>query len=259
MYKKKLAIWNKKKQKFSEEKTKTLLRAVQKIKLTVYFVYENQLVEKEISKIRKRFNIPDNLFEKYNIECSSTFILGLWSQAMQKWREDIIKVKNAKADIALEKYVRENKRLDSLNPKYINDRLWIIIILVKLFEIPPKKVLNCISNLLDFYFPKVNNDLLVQFYPSTTEEELKFIWDDIQKIQQNRISNLLIRRKFEYPMHDADKEAYELKQTTKMKNKDIAEKITEKKLLPKNITTYTYVEVGKSLRRYKKFIELNYS
>lgn len=258
MYKINLATWNKKKQAFSVEKVHTIKRAIGKIRLTQYFVYENELVLKELIKIRRKFDIPDNFYEEFHVECTTEFIAELLAQTMLKWKKEA-KIKSKNTDEKFKSSVYENKNLDSYNPKYINDRLWSFFVWSKLFEIPQDKVINCISNLLDYHFPTVNSGLQIQVYPSTTEEELKFIWDDVQRIQKITIKNLLTRPKFEYQMHDADKKAYELKQTTKMKNKNIAEKIVGLKLLPKNNTTYTYVEVGKSLRRYKKFIRRIYS
>lgn len=59
-------------------------------------------------------------------------------------------------------------------------------------------------------------------------------------------------------MHGIDKKVYELNKSTNMTQKKIAKKINELGIIPKD-KSYTYIEVGKSLRRYKKFIECSYS
>ncbi|MCK5510706.1 hypothetical protein KAI65_04165 [Candidatus Parcubacteria bacterium] len=253
MYKKNIATWNKKKQTFSCEKTDTVVRAVKKIKLTIYFVYENLLVEKEIKKIRKKFHIPEDFYTDFNLDFESNYIVELLIHTMMKWQKVLrtggrkIKNKNFKRQIY------GSKNLNSLNPQYINDRIWSFIIFAKIFEIPEKILLKTISSLLNCQFPKINDKFQIQIYPTTTEAEFKFIWDDIIEKQKKIIPNIETRPKFEYKTHDLDKKTYKLNQTTDKTHKEIAKKINELGIIPKD-KSYTYIEVGKSLRRYKKFI-----
>jgi hypothetical protein len=258
MYKQNLAIKNKKTGEFSKEKSYTILRAVRKIRLTVYFVYENKLIEKEALKIRKKFYIPANFFNEYIKSYRWNIIAGLLAHTMITWIKESRNNSHVLNQKLLKNYIYKNKNLDLYNPKYINDKLWFFIIWAKIFEVPSERLMECISNLLDYYFPTVNDKLQIQVYPSTTEEELKFVWDDIQKIQIKSINNLLTRRKFEYQTHDADKKVCELKKTTKFKNGKIAKEIKRLKLISRN-KTFTYIEVGKASRRYKGFIENKFS
>jgi hypothetical protein len=182
-------------------------------------------------------------------------MIKLLSATFEKWKE----ATGGKADIEiLEKSLRQDKRLASLDPKRVNFHVWLMIVLAKIFEIPKKKTKNCINNIANQYFPKINEKLQLQLHPTTTEEELKFIWDDIQRIQKIYIPNLDTRKKFEYPMHDADKKVYELKKTTEKSDSTIAREMREMRLIPEN-QTFTYIEVGKAARRYKKFIDSAFS
>ena len=258
MYKKNIATWNKKKQTFSCEKTDTVARAAKKIKLTIYYVYENLLIEKEILKIRKRFHIPNDFYTNFNPDFKSNYIAELLVHTMMKWRKVLRTGGREIKDKNFKRQVYTSKSLNNLNPQYINDRIWSFIIFAKIFDIPAKTIQQIAGSLLNYQFPTINDRFQVQIYPTTTEEEYKFIWSDIIEKQKKIIPNIESRPKFEYKMHDVDKEAYKLKQTTNKTHEKIAKKIRSLGIIPKN-QTYTYIEVGKSLRRYKKFIGCSYS
>ncbi len=258
MYIKNIATWNKKKQSFSHGKTDTVVRAVKKIKLTIYFVYENLLIEKEILKIRKKFHIPENFYTDFNPNFESNYIVELLAHTMMKWKKVLRTGGRKIKDKNLKRQVYSSKNLNSLNPRYINDRIWSFIIFAKIFEIPKKILLKTIGSLLNYQFPTINDRFQVQIYPTTTEEEYKLIWYKILEEQRKIIPDAGKRPKFEYQTHDIDKKAYELKQTTNKTHEEIAKKIKNLGIIPEN-KSYTYIEVGKSLRKYKKFIGCSYS
>ncbi len=256
MFKKNIATWNKKKQKFSCEKTDVVVRAFKKIKLTIDYVYENLLIEDKIRKIKKAFDIPDNLCKNFNSKHQPDRIESLLAYTREEWEMTLrAKKQNANYD-ELNKNISE--RLDTLNPQYVNDQIWNSIVNAKIFDIPQEMVISAGNSLLSLNFPKVDNNLQIQVYPCTTESEYKFIWSEIIEKQKNTIPDAGKRRKFEYQMHDVDKKAYELKQSTKLTNEKIANEIKSLGIIPKN-RTYTYIEVGKSIRNYKKFIQCSYS
>ena len=258
MYKRNLATWNKKKQNFSYEKSDTVVRAVKKIKLTIFFVYENQLVKEEIAKIRKAYQIPENFYANFTPNFDSDHIVPLLILVMLEWKKALRNSGRKSDDKNFKRYIYTNKKLNELNPKYINDRIWSFIIIARIFGIPIELLQKILGSLLNYQMPKINDKFQIQIYPTTTEAEFKFIWDDIIEKQKKIIPNIGTRPKFEYQMHDIDKKVYELSQITDKTHKEIAREINKLGIIPKN-KTYTYIEVEKSLRRYKKFIECSYS
>jgi len=249
MYKKNLATWNKKKQAFTVEKINILMRANAKIKLTINYAYEHLKIGEEIMKARKKFNIPDDFFERYQVEQSSNYIADLLVNTIIKWKKEIIKTDNAKINKKLGDYINKNNNLDTLNPKYINQRLWSFIIWAKLYGIPKKILLDCISNLFDYYFPTIDDNLQIKVHPMTTEEEIKFIWPDVTEKQKKIIKNIDKRGKFEYSNHDRDKIAYELRKNNQMPYKEIAGELKKQ-----GLGSYIYIDIPKFIKKYKEFI-----
>ncbi len=245
MYKKNLSKYNKKTEKFSVDKTKTLKRAINKIKLTVYYIYNNKIIEAEINNTRKDFNIPNNFFQDYKINIKSNNIKVLLAETIQEWRKD--KEKNQITELDMQIFNKNN--FDKYNHQQINPELWRLIIGAKLLSIPQKRLFECISSLLDYYFPTVKHNLQIQVYESTTIDEIKFIWSDIEEKQNIKKQCENKKGKFEYPNYERDKTAYRLS-LKKISHKEIAKKLNQT-----YDDVYIYVDVAKFINKYKKFIE----
>lgn len=249
MYKKNLATYNKKTGKFSVDKINTLKHAMDKIRLTVFYIYDNKIIEEEINKTRKKFEIPDNFFENYKININSNKILVLLAKIILEWHRKILKGKNGKRIIELDAQIFNNNNFDKYSHKQINLKLWRLIIGAKFFEIPQKRLLGCMSNMLDYYFPTVNNDLQIQTYESTTINEIKFVWSDIEEKQNIKKQHKKKKGKFEYSNHERDKMAYRLS-LNKMTLKNISKKLNQS-----FEKVCGYADVPKFINKYKKFIE----
>ena len=249
MYKKNLATYNKKTGKFSVDKINTLKHAMDKIRLTVFYIYDNKIIEEEINKTRKKFEIPDNFFEDYKININSNKILVLLAKMILEWHKKILKGKNGKRIIELDAQIFNNNNFDKYSHKQINLKLWRLIIGAKFFEIPQKRLLGCMSNMLDYYFPTVNNDLQIQTYESTTINEIKFVWSDIEEKQNIKKQHKKKKGKFEYPNYGRDKMAYKLS-LNKMTLKNISKKLNQS-----FEKVCGYADVPKFINKYKEFIE----
>ena len=248
-------------------------------------------VEKEIIKIRKKFLIPDNFFVDYKILNDPTFCLIsdremreaisiLLIATTNMWKDKIL-IKEKKLVQAIENFGR--KRYESWiskfqNPKLshqiafvinylvkffvdesteinkpmrINPRIWGIIITAKLFEIPQKMLMTYMNSMLKHYFPTVDKKMRIQFNELTCTEDVKYIWSEVEKQQQEYTKKFGVIEKKEYINHNRDKLAYKLKESDpKISREKIKNKLKKEGYKINFQTSY----ITKIIKNYKNYI-----
>lgn len=153
------------------------------------------------------------------------------------------------------KYFTNQNIEDVDKPMRLNPRIWGSIIIAKVFEIPPEKIIACQKSILKDYFPKVDETLNIQLNEMTSTEDMKYIWSElkIEKLQESYSKNLGIIQKEPYINHDLAKRAYEIKTDfPDISRQDIIDSLREEGYdTDKSIEPYYLTII---LRKYKKFI-----
>jgi hypothetical protein len=160
-------------------------------------------------------------------EKSASATIKLDKKYSSNWRykiveEKIVKKKNKQnyAHANLELYLA-NINVDVCNPKHIDQRLWQMIVAANFFGIPKNRVLKCKKNLLNAYFPTIDEALRIHINEFTSIDDIKYIWST--KVQKKQLAhrwgygekniNIYSKKKgkSKYINHDRDKMAFELK------------------------------------------------
>ena len=275
-----------------EEKNKKILRkevkrrAVDKIKMNIYYIYENLNAKKEIENIKIKFGIPDDFYNRY-VTSMPLFspkealrillfdCISVWNHEFsksEKWQNRIIRnigmkkynsflnsasikkrKEKTKANFILNTFVfyfNNDDTIDLHNPMRINPKIWGQIICAKIFEIPQKNIIDKLKNLTNIYFPAIDENMRIQINELTGIEDIKFVWKQIENRQKkySKYHNLIQNKK--YHNHDRDKLAYELRVIQLKSRKEI------KKLLDAE-GFYTGLRVSyitRMVKSYKNFI-----
>lgn len=167
---------------------------------------------------------------------------------------------------ALDKHISQYDNIDFYKSVRLNPIICWEIVVSKLFEVPQNIVIEHMDQSLDAYFPTINN----QGNKSTDTENVKHAkYMQIQKINNNKkheeqkqktqktikvIVGYLynINKPLEYPCHDIDKKAFELKHNNRMKRAEIVEDKDFKKF---NFEGSDHSHLDKRIKRYEKFIQ----
>jgi hypothetical protein len=153
------------------------------------------------------------------------------------------------------KYFTNQNVEDIDKPMRLNPRIWGSIIVAKVFEIPPEKIIKSMKSILKNYFPTVDETMNIQFNEMTSTEDLKYIWSEskVEKLQEAYSKNLGIIQKEPYINHDLAKRAYEIKTDfPEISRQDIINSLREEGYdADKNIEPYYLTII---LRKYREFI-----
>ncbi|MDP3934678.1 MAG: hypothetical protein Q8Q46_00410 [Candidatus Giovannonibacteria bacterium] len=263
------------------DRAKIEKHAAQKMELSICDIYDSPAIKTEIEKCYEKFNIQPNFFENkqvYLVFCipphpykskqaalDSINLDKLLDQTLKKWSNNYI---NYKAVIALKRYVIKNFKVSFCKPKYLDPAIWYNIAMARLFGIPKKRVLKCMHQILvDEYFPKVNMNLQIQINELTTEEDISYIWQEVEDKQKicswnpkvyrrnpkDKYTNFYGRKKgkTEDPKRERDKTVYDFKKS----NPKATLKNVNKKLIAKGFKTLEdYTHIYKIIERYKKHL-----
>lgn len=265
-------------------KSFVIKRALAKIKVNVWFIYENLKIKEEINKGRIKFGIPENFFVEYKIKNYSNHSTNnlhvLLGNSIISWSEKILnnektlaqvinnigiknlevaaKKANLKIDaerkrnyaiVKINDYLNKDGNSDIYDPLRLNPRVWRLIVGAKLFEIPPETVFSCIDSMLDNYFPTVDKQMRIQFNELTSIEDIKYIWSEVEKQQRGFTEDFKLNKTNEYPNHDRDKMVYEMKKGG-LTYKKIIDELSKKGYE----TNFNLSYIGVIIKTYKKFI-----
>jgi hypothetical protein len=275
-------------------KDKVIERAKKKIIANINYIYENLNVKKEIIKQRKKFLIPDNFFEDYDVINDPNFILIsdremreaislLLISTMNIWKFRIL-FKENKLEQVTKHFGKKRHELwlgkfknptfthewvfavdhfaklfmDDISeinkPIRINPRVWGIIITAKILEIPQKMIMTYMESILKHYFPTVDNKMRIQFNELTSVEDVKYIWAEVEKQQEKYTKKFGITKKEEYRNHDRNKRAYELSEIIEDEKKLSREEIKNRLKKEGYKTNFKTPYITKIIKNYKNYI-----
>jgi len=169
----------------------------------------------------------NEIVRNINIEKYTGDQIKLDKKYPSKWEYKTVDIEKIKKENK-QRYAHSNLEIflskiniDVCEPRHNNHRFWRMIASANFFGIPKERILKCRENLLDAYFPKIDEKLLIHINEVTTIEDVKYIWSKIQKKQnaykwecgEKRINlNSSKKGKSDYLNYKRDKMAYELKQ-----------------------------------------------
>ncbi len=253
-------------------------RALDKIKVNVWFIYENPKIEEETKERRKKLHIPDNFFNKYQISDNSDNIYILVGRSIKVWYDKILSNNNTLDENILDKIIKnlggkdlktteeelakseagKDTKAAQLNADDIYERLckqlqlnpniWRFVFAARLFDIPQKIVFKCIDSLLESYFPTIDDSLKIQINELTTIGDIEHIRPKIEKKQKMFKDKYKFTTREKYANHDRDKFAYELQKEGK------TYKQIKSELKKKEFKKVDEEYISKILGAYKKFI-----
>jgi len=276
-----------------KEKTKKISprqRALNTVKNNIERIYGDAKVEEQILKTRHDYNIEDSLYndcKKDVVEIRSIhkLIKILTKNWINRCHKDgkaieIINARVAEHNIMLEVSDKGKARVTAndlpriMSRNYLKDvmenyakgaslffqrmnispEIWSNVLTVRLLTVPKEKVLECKVSILEKdYLPSINDFLQIQINELTTQDDLKLIWDKIEK-KQNKYKkrHKYINAERRYPHRKINKIIMDL-HNQGLKHEDICEDPRVKS----KVKNCNVAKISEAVKAHKKYTRQN--